>query len=149
MKEKMQEYHLKDTKIFDMEIAQKRLIGELVNCGFQLKDIISINKNRYSILKSKNKNILFTFKRDPFYTFGDRFKDFGQEGEVGDSINQEDLDLAIRMQVTDIISVFSDGIAYTIPLFKFLEESFKWEIGEGKQVRSISLNKYKKLFDLA
>lgn len=136
-----------EMKIGSLKVAQERLLKELVDCGFELKDIISINKYRYSILTSPNKNILFTFKRDPFFTFGDRFRDLGQEGS-GDTINCEQLEVAMRMQVTDIISVFSDGIAYTIPLVEFMEKSIKWECAEGKKVRSISIKEYKKIFDL-
>ena len=130
-----------------MQDAERKLISSLISCGFELIDIISINKNRYSILRGKNKNILLTFKRDPFFTFQEQFKAMGQKG-YGDTINEEDLDISMRMQVTDIISVFSNGIAYTIPFNEFMEKSIKWVIGEGKEVRSISLNSYKKLFDL-
>lgn len=133
--------------IGSLQVAQERLIKELVNIGFQLKDIISINNGRYSIITSPRKNILIMFKRDPFNTFGKMFKSLGKEG-VGDTINTEDIDKAIKLQVTDIISIFSDGIAYTIPLYEFIEKSIKWEVAEGKEVRSISLNDYKQLFDL-
>ena len=129
-------------------VAQKKVLKELVTCGFELKDIISINKNRYSILIGSKKNILLTFKRDPFKTFGDKFNDLGQEGEVGDTINCSDIDTAIKMQVIDIISVFDNGIAYTMPLHEFIEKSFKWNNCEGKEVRSISIREYKILFDL-
>jgi hypothetical protein len=136
----------RDIKIANFEIAQKKIIKELVDLGFELKDIVSINRDRYIILVGINRSILLTFKRDPFFTFGKMFQHLGyKDGELGDTINQEDLDTAIRLQVSDIISVFENGLVYTIPLWEFMEKSIKWVNKEQKPVRSISLNKYKKL----
>jgi len=132
----------RDIKIANFEVAQKKVIRELINIGFQLKDIVSINRSRYVILVGISRSILLTFKRDPFFTYGDKFKNLGKKG-YGDTINCEDLDTAMRLQVTHIISVFEDGEAYTLPFGEFMEKSIKWVCAEGKSVRSISLKKYK------
>ncbi len=136
-----------EIKVGNLETAQRRVIKELVDYGFEFKDVISINRNRYSIITGKNKNILFMFKRDPFFTFGRKFQDLGKTGK-GDTINCQELDTATKLQVTDIISVFADGKVYTISLREFMEKAIKWTNNEGKEVLSIGLNEYKLLWEL-
>lgn len=134
-------------KVGNLEVAQSKVIKELVSIGFELKDIISLNNYRYSIIRGKTKNILLMFKRDPFFTFGQQFKDLGKSGE-GDTINSQELETAIKLQVKDIISVFADGKVYTIPITEFMEKSIEWQNNEGKFVKSIALKDYKLFCEL-
>ena len=134
-------------EIMSFDAAQMGVIKKLVQNGFPLKNIIPINNNRYSIITSQKKRILLKFTRDTFHTFSSMFYQEGAEGE-GDTINENDLDTAIKLGVTEIYSVFPSGIVYRIGVAEFVAKSFLWRNEEGKKVRSISINEYEKLFSL-
>jgi hypothetical protein len=135
------------------EAAQMGVIKKLVNNGFQLISIFPLNRRRYSIITSPTKKILLTFKREPFHTFGFKFKreydpQSPETNEEGDTINLDDLNVAIKMGVTEIYSVFANGVVYKISIEDFLEKAERWRCSEGKRVLSLGLDDYEIAFDL-
>lgn len=131
------------------DAAYMRLTRKLVCNGYEIKNVIPINHRRYSIVvgqvSNKNHNIMILYKRDPFRSFGKMFLD---KSKVGDSINCEDLKIALRSDVKDIYVVFSEGFVYRIELMNFLEKSIKWENSEGTEVRSLALEDYDEEFEI-
>ena len=142
---------LSEMNIGTLEVAQERLIKSLVNSGFQLNNIFSINQGRYSIITGVEnglpKNILLMFKRDFFHNFGLEFRHLGKTG-IGETVNCEDLKCALRLGVTDIYTVYPWGVCYSIKLMDFLEKSVRWINKELKEVRSISVHELKREHDL-
>jgi len=139
---------LREMKVGAMEVAQKRLVKKLIDSGLHLKFINPTNYNRYCIILFKEKRIMLMYKREFFLSFGTIFRDEGEKG-VGDTINCEDLKTALSFRVKEIYSTFPDGACYKISMEDFLKDSYKWVVKEGKEVRSISIHKYKKEFDLS
>jgi len=133
--------------ILKFDAAYRRVIDKLISNGFQVKNTMLINKDRYCIVFGKSKNILITFKKELFHNFGSMFinKDSNEEG---DTINCLDLRISRRQNVEEIYLVNPEGVVYKIPFRDFLEKSFRWVNREGKEVRSISINQYKKAFEV-
>ncbi|MEK7179946.1 MAG: hypothetical protein AAB706_00560 [Patescibacteria group bacterium] len=138
-------------EICNLEVAQKRLIKKLVDNGFKIKIVFPINERRYTIITgiqdNEEKRIFLMFKKEFFHNFGMEFRHLGATGQ-GDTINVEDLKTALRLEVTDIYSVYPNGICYTIPLQDFLMKSIRWTNKEGKEVRSISIHELKRGYNL-
>lgn len=104
-----------------------------------------INRNRYALIKTKSGEwIALVLKTEPFFNFGNRFREFGETG-VGDSINCKSLRLMIRYGVRTIYSVFRDGKIYSIPIDTILQKSYRWTQKEGTEVRSFSIHHYKRV----
>lgn len=127
--------------------AYKNLLKRLVTQGFQIVRLIPVNKGRYIIVKSPNKNIVIMFKRALFMNFGKIFRKQGQKG-VGDSINVDDIKIALRHAVKQVYTIFPNGYAYSIPLTDILTQGIKWQNKEGKFVYSFSVHLYKQEFKL-
>lgn len=134
-------------KISTFEAAYRGVINKLILDGFSILDVLPINENRYIIVKCKPYNVLIMYKREVFFNFGKMFKDQGFKG-VGDSINVEDLKTAIQREVQDIYSVFPNGHVYKISIQDFLLNSVKWLNKEGKEIRSMSIHLYKRVYEL-
>jgi len=134
---------LADMKIATMEAGYKRLLDKLQRRGFQLQQVIQINKRRYVIAKGKTTSYLITYKKEPFFNFGKMFREQGQSG-IGDTVNVEELKRALRNNVSKIYTIFPNGYVYSIKIGDFITDSFRWRNKEGKQVRSISIHKYKR-----
>lgn len=126
-----------------IEPAHRRMIKNLIRRGFQILDTRPINQGRYIIVIAEPYNILITYKRDFFNSFGKIFSHLGMSG-LGDTINTEHLKLAVQNNVKEIYTIFASGRAYSIPLDVFLIKSVKWtNKAEKKEVRSISIKEYK------
>ena len=142
---------LREMEIASFEVAQERLIKRLVKTGFRLSNVLPINHNRYSIISGFQeglpKKILLMFKRDFFHNFGIEFRHLGYTG-IGETVNVEDLRLALRMGVTHIYTIYPTGICYSIGIMDFLEKSVRWTNKELKEVRSISVHELKREHDL-
>lgn len=129
------------------EAAHRRLLTKLIKNGLEIRNLAFINKKRYCLVFGKEKNILITFKRDLFHNFGSMFidKDCFEEG---DTINYEELKQALNHDVKEIYTILPDETTYKIPILKFLEKSKSWVNKSGKEVRSVSINEYKKVFEV-
>ena len=134
-----------------LEVAQKRLLKRIIDNGFKLKTNFLINQKRYALItgiqNEEPKKILLVYKRDLFHNFGLELRHLGATG-MGETLNCDDLKLALQIGVTDVYFTYPNGSCYTMPLMEFLEKSFKWTNKEGKRVRSISIHKLKRLYDL-
>ena len=60
----------------------------------------------------------------------------------------EQIKEALALNVQTIITVFPNGIAYSIPIGDFIMNSIRWTQKEGTVVRSISIHEYKRFADL-
>ena len=138
---------LRELEIGNIEVAQRRLIKRMIDEGLNLKVVFPINNFRYAIVKFKEKTIMLMYKREYFKSFGLQFRNKGQSG-IGESINCEDLDMAMRFEVKEIYTVNPSGIAYVIPLSEFLKDGLYWVNKENKEILSISIHKFKRVFDL-
>jgi len=79
-------------------------------------NIYGINNDRHFILETdKRMKYQLIFKRDFFRSFG---KIFGTTG-LGESINEEMVEWALRNYIHNFIFVYENGYAYTIPVNEF------------------------------
>lgn len=113
--------------------------------GYTWNGIKYTNKGRYCIIFG-NPNIAILLKTEPFYSFGEMFRDKGAKG-VGDTINIANLKEFIQSNVKKIYLKFRDGKLYSISLLDFLinSQDFEWTQKEGTKVRSISIRHYKRV----
>lgn len=136
----MNEYELANAKLLKFQAGELKVRRFLANSGKIIRNVIYLNQNRYEIMIIDGGNIFMIYKNDPFYTFGNRF--LGHD-ELGDTINLDDLEIALEHEVKEIYSAFSDGKVYFISMKDFLNKMKRWKNREGKEVASISLNEYK------
>lgn len=102
-------------------------------------ETISVNNERYHIVKTVDKNIIVLYKRDFFNSFGKIFAAEGETG-VGETINIEDLKSAIQKEVKEIYFIYPNAHICKIGLDDFLAKSHKRiTAGEGKATRSVSV----------
>ncbi len=124
--------------------SYKKLIMRFERKGFKFLNVIPINCHRYIIARFEEKNILITFKKEPFHSFGRLFADYGFTGP-GDTINVTDLKYSSIHNVEEIYSIFADGKVYSISIKDFLTNAVKWTTDESdgrKEVYSMPLNLY-------
>jgi len=134
----------KDKNLLFLNSSMEEILRELEKIiGYKFRSYHLINKNRYAIVYG-SPNIAILLKTEPFFTFGYKFREFGEKG-VGDTINCEYLSLFVRAEVRDIYIKFRDGKLYTIPLMEFLEKSHRWIQKEGTMVRSINIHRLKRV----
>jgi len=89
------------------------------NLKTRVKDIKAINSGRHYILTTdKNLNYYMMFKRAFFNSFG---KIFGRGNEVGESINLEYLDYALRWKIDAFLFIYEKGHVYTVPVQEFYD----------------------------
>jgi len=119
----------------------------MINAGYQVLDILPINEGRYIIVKTVQENVMIVFKRDFFNSFGKMFRELGETG-IGESINREDIKYALHKGVKRIFSVFPDGSVYTIGVDEFLINSHLWKNKQSREVYSISISHYERIFTL-
>ena len=126
--------------------------------GYKWKNIVPINKGRYWLVEgANNPNICIIYKSEWFLMFG-KFAEKNnwadEKGNIqtglGDTINKEDLKTMLSNDVKKVIILYdpvgvTNKYIYEIELHKFLCESFSWINKECKEVRSISIHKYRKL----
>jgi hypothetical protein len=129
------------------DAAYRKVIDKLISNGFKQKNTILINSDRYCIVVGESKTVLITFKKELFHNFGEMFINKYSD-EEGDTINCLDLKISLRYDVKEIYTVFPDGTVYIIPFMEFMEKSHRWINKEGKDVRSVSINNYKKAFEV-
>lgn len=138
---RMNQYHLENTKLFNFQAGELKVM-KIIGEDKVIRNVLRLNDGRYEIIITDEGNFFYMFKRDPFYTWGDRF---GKAGEVGDTINTNDVDRILEHDCIGIYSAFSDGSVYFISVKDFLSKAKTWICREGKEVASISLNDYQKL----
>ena len=136
---------MKQIQIF--EVAHRRLIDRLIKEGFKVVDMAWINKNRYCIIFGVEKNILIKFTRDLFNTFGKMFisKD---SLERGDTVNYEELKMALHHNIEEIYTILPSGNTYMIKAQDFLMKCKSWTNSLGKEVRSAPIKEYEMVFKL-
>lgn len=118
------------------------------NEGFKWLNIKELNLGRYAIVYGTKKNIAILFKTQWFNTYEYRnFRDVNGNIErgLGDTINKEDLKRFVVEKVTEIYTLYHTGDIYYISMTDFLMNSHSWKNKEGKEVRSISIHKYKQI----
>ena len=125
----------------------RRFIDKLIQTGFNVKNVMPINNNRYCIIFGEEKNIMFIFKKEVFFNFGRMFRNQGFKG-VGDTINTEDIRKALIYGVKEFYTCFPNAIVYKITLADFMAQSISWKNKEGKNVRSISIHAYERAFEI-
>lgn len=129
--------------ILNQENAVKEVLQALKhNINYFWQHIQYVNNNRYAIVKGDT-NIAILLKRDPFFNFGYKFRQYGEHG-VGDTINIEQLKEFIRKGVKFIYTIFPDGKIYFIAIDEFLKNSYEWTQKEGTAVRSCSIQRFKR-----
>lgn len=130
----------------NIEPAYKRLLFQLERRGYLVNFVEPINQGRYLIIKGSlyenPHNILILYKREPFFSFGEILKEYGAVG-TGESINLVDVKLALQNNVTEVFLIYPNASAYSINLCDFLTSCIYWQNREGKEIRSIALNKFK------
>ncbi len=131
-------------QILNEENAIKEVLQILRDkLNYQWNNIHPLNKNRYCVVTGEP-TVAILLKREPFYTFGKKFRDQGASG-VGDTINTKHLKEFVQWGVEMIYTLFPDGKLYSIPLQEFLLNSYSWVQKEGTSVRSISIHEYRRV----
>ena len=110
---------------------------------FRVDETNHLNENRYIISNCKffgksevdlNFKIMFIFRRDTFHSFGSRF---GLGEKEGESINEEDFQIALNRGVKKVYIFYPNGKIYSISSFDLEENGKLWKCNEGKDIRSI------------
>ena len=114
-------------------------LKHLVKQGHRPESMIPINNSRYFILQTDKGKFLVMFKRDFFHNFGRYFREQGARG-LGETVNIQDLKIAVRKEVETLIFIYPNKAVYSIPLQDFLTNSFKRTNKENKETRSISIH---------
>jgi len=135
--------------------AVKEVLQSLENIeSYKWININYINNGRYAIVEGGNlcNNIAITFKKEWFLKYGEfanrynwRDSEDRLESGIGDTLNISDLQKFIQNKVKTIYVMHQKGAIYKISLLDFLLYSFKWTNKESKEVRSISIHKYKRV----
>jgi hypothetical protein len=90
------------------------------NTGDRISNIFPINNERQFILETNTKlKYQMIFKRDFFRSFG---KIFGYGG-LGESLNEEIIQWALKNGIHNLIFIYENGYAYTIPVNEFFDYS--------------------------
>jgi len=117
--------------------------------SYNWRSVKYINQGRYAIVSGQalKPNIAILFKKNWFMSFG-TMNFTTPEGKVetgiGDTINVDDLRNFISHNVRTVYTLHPSGAIYSIDLFDFLNNSYGWKNKEGKDVRSISIHKYRR-----
>lgn len=140
---------IRNMNVGTLDAGYRRLLRLMEAEGYRVHEIIPVNFKRYYIIKGEPENIMILFKRDWFYNFVTFFRNKGATG-IGDSINCDDIKTAIQHEVKRIYIIHHTGYVYTISLEEFNKKSneFRWKNKEGKEVRSISIHEYKRIYSL-
>jgi len=120
------------------------VIKLLESRGTLIIESIPINHGRYFFIKTDEGNYLVVFKRDFFNSFG---RIFAQEGEtgVGETLNLEDLKIAVLKGAKGLFFTYPDGKIYSVSIEEFLQYSHKRTNDfEGKETRSINIKYLKR-----
>ena len=134
-------------RILTIEAAYRGVIKGMMKRGYQILDVLPINEGRYVIVKALPENVMILFKRDFFNSFGKMFESEGERG-VGESVNREDIKLAVRKGVVRLFTIYSNGVVYTIEVNDFLSHAHPWKNKEGKEVYSASIHYLTRAFEL-
>ena len=128
-----------------------KVINFLENNKIKVLNTEEANYGRYLILNTLNlsnqqrEKYLLVFKRDYFRAFGRIFQIFGESG-MGETINQEDLQNAVRLGVRNLLFTYPTGFIYEISVSDFLIHSHKRKNDyEDKWTRSINIKHLKRL----
>ena len=131
-----------ELKLLNIEAAYRKVIDLLMSRGAYIKNIIPINLHRYIIAQTTIGNFLIMYKRDVFHNFYNLHE--GISKTVGESVNNEDIKLAIQKEVIKIFTTYPNGHIYSIDMQNFLINSIKWTTMEGKEIRSCSIHLFKR-----
>lgn len=121
----------------------------LYEAGYNYKSVVPINDRRYEIVKgeykgNKNINFLLIYKTEWFLKYGELFK---KKNGIGESINLEDVKIALSREVSHILRITPQKHIYVIPLKRFIMHADKWTCKEGKQIMSISAHEFRNIND--
>ncbi len=136
---------MKPIQIF--EAAHRRFINKIIEEGFKIVDLAWINKNRYCIIFGVEKNLLVTFKRELFHSFGTMFINKNSP-EEGDTINYEELKVALHHNIEEIYTILPNGNTYMIKAQDFLMKCEHWTNRARKEVRSAPIKEYEMVFKI-
>ena len=114
------------------------VVNHLQNRNVRVFDSTPVNNGRYFLIRTKECNFLVVFKRDFFNSFGKIFADKGESG-IGETINQKDLQFAVRFGVKQLVFTYPNNRMYKISVSDFLVYSYKRMNEEGKITRSINI----------
>jgi hypothetical protein len=148
---KMVEYRvrsIRDMVVGTLDAGVRGLIKEMEKKKvFSLVKLQKVNRNRYAFMIGMSCTYLVIYKREVFKNFGTQFRDQGFRG-VGDTINTETIKQAIRMGVKRFFTIYPTGAVYTMRISDFINKSVKWENKEGKEVRSVSVHEYERIYTI-
>lgn len=86
------------------------------NTNDKVMNIYPINNERHFVFETdKRMKYQLIFKRDFFRSFG---KIFGVTG-LGESVNEEMVEWALKNYILNFIFIYENGYAYTIPVNEF------------------------------
>jgi hypothetical protein len=106
-------------KFYDANDAFAWLCRALTRRESSLYQRTPLNHNRHVIIRNQEtgETLYALFKREYFITFGRQFPEFARKepslAGYAESINEENLDLAIRFGAQRVVFVHPDGRAYS------------------------------------
>jgi len=130
-----------EDKIQNIDAGYRAVVKLILSKGIKILECEPINQGRYYLVKTEEgSNYLVCFKREFFLSFGKIFQREGESG-VGESINVEDLKIAIgRYNVNKLMFVYSSGGIYSISVCNLLLYGHKRvNEFEGKETYSFSI----------
>lgn len=127
----------------DFEVGKTYLFKELRREGYQWRDVIFKNNQRYLLILGHKRfgNYFAMFKRHPFFSYGDIFKG---KPETGETINALALKDCLRHKIKKIFVIYSNGDIYYQTKEFWLTNGFKRTNREGKITYSIPIKDLKR-----
>ncbi len=113
-----------------------RFLNEKYDCTYVR---VNLNKGRHVMLRpinlDNNRSIptfYLVFKREVYKTFKDEFKEFCEHfshlGDVGESINKEAVEYAVRRNVTYFGFVYPTNALYIMDVREFRDFAYKYNL---------------------
>ena len=116
--------------ITDIKQAVTKLCSILHELPTKIEDL---NEGRYKLIVIKNETCLLKYTRQHFLTFKDNAH--------GESLNVDDLNIAIEKGIKRVFIVYTDGKIYTIsPKTILTQAEVRKTEAEGKDTYSFNMN---------
>lgn len=133
-----------EQKIQNIDAGYRKVVDLLIEKGIKVIECVPFNEGRYYFIRTDEaSNYLICYKREFYLSFGKEFQSEGASG-LGESINLNDLKMAVAHGVNNLIFVYPTGAIYSISVENFLLKSFKRTNKEGKETRSISIQELRR-----
>ena len=125
--------------ITDKDHAYENVIKAIRLLGNTIQNTIPINKGRYKIIKTNKQTFLYIYKEETLGTFNK----ISDKNTVGETINKDDFETAVRRGCQLIIRTTKTGNILIATMKDFYYSSHTWINKEKKEVYSAPIDVFK------